>query len=226
MEKKSIGKFIAALRKANGMTQKELAEQLCVSDKAVSRWERDESLPDLTLIPVLADIFHVSCDEILRGERINPQHTTCQNQDWDTLSKKSAKQIERIINKSKTAFINGTVVCIGICMIGIFLALTGRYELFIFIFMDFTIAIVLEAIMRNTALAAVKDVKCETDALDIYKKFVFQTTNRVILAILILYGTFITFYFTWLWYFALLGGIITGIICHFVIGVVCKKNME
>ena len=64
MEKKTIGQFIAALRKANGMTQKELAEQLSVSDKSVSRWERDESAPDLSLIPVIAEIFGVTSDEI------------------------------------------------------------------------------------------------------------------------------------------------------------------
>ena len=51
MEKKTIGGFIAALRKANGMTQKDLAEKLNVSDKTVSRWERDECAPDITLIP-------------------------------------------------------------------------------------------------------------------------------------------------------------------------------
>lgn len=45
MERKTIGSFIAALRKANGMTQKELADRLPVSDKAVSRWERDECAP-------------------------------------------------------------------------------------------------------------------------------------------------------------------------------------
>ena len=57
MERKTIGGLIAALRKANGMTQKDLAERLHVSDKAVSRWERDESAPDLSLIPVIAEIF-------------------------------------------------------------------------------------------------------------------------------------------------------------------------
>ncbi|MBR6634168.1 MAG: helix-turn-helix transcriptional regulator, partial [Clostridia bacterium] len=60
MERRTIGGFIAVLRKANGMTQRELAEQLNVSDKAVSRWERDECAPDLTLIPVLAEIFGVT----------------------------------------------------------------------------------------------------------------------------------------------------------------------
>ena len=57
MEKKTIGQFIAALRKASGMTQKQLSERLNVSDKAVSRWERDECAPDLSLIPVIAEIF-------------------------------------------------------------------------------------------------------------------------------------------------------------------------
>lgn len=68
MERKSIGTLIAALRRANGLTQKQLAERLGVSDKAVSRWERDESLPDLTLLPVIADLFHITVDELLRGE--------------------------------------------------------------------------------------------------------------------------------------------------------------
>ena len=51
------------------MTQKELAERLNVSDKSVSRWERDDGAPDLALIPVIAEVFGVTCDELLRGER-------------------------------------------------------------------------------------------------------------------------------------------------------------
>ncbi len=63
MHRKTIGGFIAALRKANGMTQKELADRLSVSDKTVSRWERDDGTPDLSVIPVIAEIFGVTCDE-------------------------------------------------------------------------------------------------------------------------------------------------------------------
>lgn len=66
MERKTIGSFIAALRKANGMTQKELADRLLVSDKAVSRWERDECTPDISLIPVIAELFGVTSDELLK----------------------------------------------------------------------------------------------------------------------------------------------------------------
>ena len=59
MEKNTIGKFISALRRANGMTQRELADKLFVSDKTVSRWERDECAPDLSLIPVIAELFDI-----------------------------------------------------------------------------------------------------------------------------------------------------------------------
>ena len=68
MEKKTIGNLISALRRASGMTQRDLAEKLNVSDKAVSRWERDESAPDLTLLPLIADIFNITVDELLRGQ--------------------------------------------------------------------------------------------------------------------------------------------------------------
>lgn len=69
MDKRSVGSFIAALRRAKGMTQKDLAALLHVSDKTVSRWETGEGAPELALIPAIAEIFGVSCDELLRGER-------------------------------------------------------------------------------------------------------------------------------------------------------------
>ena len=57
-----ISKNITELRQKTGMTQLELAERLNVSDKAVSRWERDECAPDLMLIPVIADLFEFGLD--------------------------------------------------------------------------------------------------------------------------------------------------------------------
>ena len=63
-----MGSFIAALRHSKGMTQRELAQLLHVSDKPVSRWETGEGAPDLALIPAIAEMDGV-CDELLRGER-------------------------------------------------------------------------------------------------------------------------------------------------------------
>ena len=75
MKKKTIGALLAALRKAKGLTQRELAEELNVSDKAVSRWERDECAPDITLLPIIADFFGITVDELVRGERMREDAT-------------------------------------------------------------------------------------------------------------------------------------------------------
>ena len=62
MDTFSIGRTIANLRKKNKMTQLALAEQLGVSDKAVSKWERGAGYPEITQLPVLSEIFGVSAD--------------------------------------------------------------------------------------------------------------------------------------------------------------------
>jgi transcriptional regulator with XRE-family HTH domain len=64
-----MGDFICDARKAKNMTQKELAEKLNITDKAVSKWERNISCPDIHTIPMLADILEVSSDELLRFQR-------------------------------------------------------------------------------------------------------------------------------------------------------------
>jgi len=61
----TLGKRIAAFRKKNGMTQEGLAEKLGITAQAVSKWENDQSCPDITMLPRLAEIFHVSTDELL-----------------------------------------------------------------------------------------------------------------------------------------------------------------
>ncbi len=58
--------MIASLRKAKGMTQAELADRLNITDKAVSKWERGLSCPDIALLPKLAEIFGVSVDELMQ----------------------------------------------------------------------------------------------------------------------------------------------------------------
>ena len=69
MSKQTTGEFLATLRKAHGYTQSEVAEKLNISDRTLSSWETDRTLPDLLLLPTIADIYGVTVDEILRGER-------------------------------------------------------------------------------------------------------------------------------------------------------------
>ena len=66
MQKQSFGAMIASLRKESGMTQLELAEKMGVTDKAVSKWERDLSFPDINSMPKLAEIFGLSVDELMQ----------------------------------------------------------------------------------------------------------------------------------------------------------------
>lgn len=117
MEKKSIGTFIAALRKANGLTQRDLAEKLNVSDKAVSRWERDESAPDLSLIPVIADIFGVTSDELLRGQRAGISSAPAREE------AKTEKQIRYLLNRSMIRYKTCSLISVTVALLGLIAAM-------------------------------------------------------------------------------------------------------
>lgn len=66
--KQTIAKNIALLRQRAGMTQLELAEKLNYSDKAISKWERGESIPDVIVLKSIADLFGVTLDYLLQEE--------------------------------------------------------------------------------------------------------------------------------------------------------------
>lgn len=70
IDREKFGAFIAALRKEQSMTQQELADRLFLSNKAVSKWERGQSLPDITLLKPLAQCLGVTVTELLQGERL------------------------------------------------------------------------------------------------------------------------------------------------------------
>lgn len=70
MINKSMGEIICTLRKEKNMTQKELADQLNITDKAVSKWERNIAFPDTATIPKLAEILGVSVEELMNAKAI------------------------------------------------------------------------------------------------------------------------------------------------------------
>lgn len=76
MTSKDCGKFICELRKENNLTQKELAEKLNVSDKAISRWETGKGFPDVNSLLALSEFFGVSVNELLAGKRIEEEKLT------------------------------------------------------------------------------------------------------------------------------------------------------
>ena len=70
MSNTSIGEIISTLRKEKGMTQKDIADKLGITDKAVSKWERDVAFPDTATIPKLAEILGVSVEELMQAKAV------------------------------------------------------------------------------------------------------------------------------------------------------------
>lgn len=73
IDKKKFGAFVAALRKEKGYTQRELAERLFLSDKAVSKWETGASIPDTAVLVPLAELLEVSVTELLLCQRVREE---------------------------------------------------------------------------------------------------------------------------------------------------------
>ena len=111
--KSSIGDFLAILRKSKGLTQQEVADRLGVSNKTVSSWETGVSCPDISMLPAIAELFDVTCDELLRGERISsaePQPRT---------EEKREKALGRMLamyrnNAAATSWICGALYAVAI----------------------------------------------------------------------------------------------------------------
>lgn len=69
MDTKKIGMFLKELRNENGMTQEQLGEKIGVSNKTISRWETGNYMPPVDCLNMLSDIYHISINEMLGGER-------------------------------------------------------------------------------------------------------------------------------------------------------------
>ncbi len=95
MNQQKIGNFISELRRKKKLTQQELAKKLGVTDKAVSKWERGLSCPDISLLIPISDILGVTINELLIGENISEIN------DIDLINKKVIECTSREINISK-----------------------------------------------------------------------------------------------------------------------------
>ena len=73
MDQEKIGKFIAECRKKQKLTQEQLAEELGVTDRAVSNWENGKNMPDFSLLKPLCKILHITMNELLSGEELTKE---------------------------------------------------------------------------------------------------------------------------------------------------------
>jgi len=89
----------------------------------VSRWECDECTPELSLIPSIAEIFGITTDELLRGERNNPDRETASDDTANKLKAKSDKQFKLMLHSRKKRFTNLSFISIGLVIVGLIAAM-------------------------------------------------------------------------------------------------------
>lgn len=127
MSNKSMGEIISTYRREKGMTQKELSDMLSITDKAVSKWERDKAYPDTQIIPKLSEILEISVEELLNAKSV------------PTSGHRGAKYLMNIILKALpiamgiavvvTALLDALDMKSGFIMLGIGLACVGISKL-------------------------------------------------------------------------------------------------
>lgn len=116
IDRAKFGAFVSELRKEKGITQKELAEKLCISDKAISKWETGNSIPDVSLLVPLADILGVSVTELLECRRMETPESLDMEQ-TDKLVKKVIELSEEDQAKKRKKNTLIYLLCVFICLI-------------------------------------------------------------------------------------------------------------
>ena len=191
MEKKTIGNLISALRRASGMTQRDLAEKLNVSDKAVSRWERDESAPDLTLLPLIADLFDITVDELLRGQRRSASDSLFTAEQTEYKKEENSRRQKMLLANSMRKFKSFMFIPIGLEAAGLLVAMIcnfGFYRAalgFLFGIAFIVGAVICSFVFTGNAMPASEE---EYDELLIksYKKDVLTYTYKVLFSAFLL----------------------------------------
>ena len=120
IDKKKFGIFVAQLRREKGYTQKEMAEKLFISDKAVSKWETGASVPDTAMLIPLAELLGVTVTELLMGEYMSKAEAMDREQVENVVKKAICFSEERTVRayqvKSKWHFIYIGSLAIGLVL--------------------------------------------------------------------------------------------------------------
>ena len=152
MDQMKIGKFIAAIRKQQNMTQRQLADALSISDKTISKWECGKGLPEISLMMPLCEILKITVNDLLTGERVSS----------DNYQKKAEENMMNLMKENEEnkkqmvlSVICGVITIIAVCSLVVIAAYIPMSTIL-------RIALILFAVATAAAgigVAAVLDVK-------------------------------------------------------------------
>lgn len=131
MDNEKFGKFIKELRIKNNMTQKELGEKIHITDKAISKWERGLSVPDISVLNSISKIFNVSTDELINGELVKKDIVDIEkvvNETIENITKTKEKRENRIKNTLKIISIILFIIFVSIQIMYLFIMKGRGYE--------------------------------------------------------------------------------------------------
>ncbi|MBR1854936.1 MAG: helix-turn-helix transcriptional regulator [Lachnospiraceae bacterium] len=124
MDQSKIGAFLKELRKEKGITQEQMADELGVSGRTISRWETGSNMPDISLLVEIAEFFDVSIPEIIKGERKSESMREEVKEVVETMSDYATVEKTRLIKSMRNLSINGFLAL----LIYLTLEETGIYD--------------------------------------------------------------------------------------------------
>lgn len=135
MDQIKIGKFIAACRKEQGMTQIALAEKLGISDRAVSKWENGKSLPDSSIMLELCTLLDINVNELLSGERIMEEsYDKIAEENLFALKKEVEEKNRQLLNVEIWIGAPATVAGLAMCFVASFIEMPGWLSISMIVF--------------------------------------------------------------------------------------------
>ena len=129
MDQEKIGKFISKLRKEKKLTQEQLAEKMGVTDKSISRWENGKTMPDLSMITILAEELNVEVSELLNGRRMTKEELEKLRDTINNVIEYSNRE-----KKDKTIILNNYFRAGLLCIL--IVILDNQFSLLSYIFKD------------------------------------------------------------------------------------------
>ena len=122
MDQVKIGKFIAACRKQEGLTQVQLAEKLNITDRAVSKWETGKAMPDTSIMLELCDVLKISVTDLLCGEVVTMENNNKQlENNLLELAKQKEQADKRLLSLEIVVGVFCIAVLLGLTMIASFI---------------------------------------------------------------------------------------------------------